>query len=177
MRNHTNKKSFPIFFLNHEFVLPALLFFGMLITERVELILSVLGFRFYETDNLVPLLFYAGMTYIAVLYSFRSFMRWSRFRLSQHHPIFNSFLNILIATLPMASIIVTPLLLFPLLVIHWFSHVRSPEPEEAKGHVGFLSRTYVLILSQMALAFAGLMIVSMKVQTLSDLVFWGWLSG
>lgn len=175
--NPHNKTSHPIFFLTHEFVIPALLFAGMIFTARVELILSVLGFRIYDSSQLIPLLFYAGTTYMAVVYSFRSFLRWSRFRLSQNHPMFNNLLNILIVTLPMGAIIVCPLFLFPLLVVHWFSHARSPEPEEAKGQVPLLCRSYFLVLSQIALLFVGFTIVSKDLSSVADLVFWGWLSG
>lgn len=176
MKNRANKKSYPVFFLNHEFLIPLVLFIGMMATERVEIILNVLGFRIYDSSSLTPLLYYAGTSYIAVIYSFRSFQRWSRFRLSQNNPVLNMFLNLLIVGMPMVSIVICPLFLFVLLLVHWFSHMRSPNVEEAKGYVAPLSRTHALIWGQIFLLFFGFFIVSNHVRSLGDLVFWGWLS-
>lgn len=172
----SNKSHYPVFFLNHEFLIPFILFGGMLVTDKVELALAVMGIRVYDPDHIVPLLFYAGTTYIAVTYSFRSFMRWSRFRLSQQHPLINFILNISMAILPIAAIIINPLLLLPLLVIHWFSHVRSPDPEEIDRHLPALKRTYMLIVMQIILCFAAFVLVSFEVRTLQELTLWGWLA-
>jgi hypothetical protein len=172
------RKSFPAFFVVHEFIVPFFLFLGMLLSEKVEIALSVLGFQLYKTEHLVPLLLYIGCVYISVTYAFRSFERWSRFRLSQRHPIVNTFLNLLLITMPLASIIVSPVLIFPLLFVHWFSHVRSPDPLEVKGNLNFVFRRYAAVLSQMILVCWG---VSVLLHTtnfgINDLFFWRWFGG
>lgn len=171
----SGSKSHIPFFLNHEFFIPLILFCGMLVTEKVRLYLSVMGFKIYDPTLINPLLFYAAISYLAVAYSFKSFLRWSHFRLSQYHPIINVFLNFTMLGLPILTIIVNPLLIFPLLAVHWFSHVRSPSPAEAKGRVGLLSRSYTLIILQMALCFVAYYILSKDITTLRELTLWTWL--
>ena len=179
MRDNDNwskpKSSHPVFFLNQEFFFPLILFALMFVNKEVEVALAVLGIRVYDSTHIIPLLFYAGTAYIAIIYCFRSFMRWSHFRLSQQHPLLNFIMNAGLALLPLASIIINPLLLLPLLVIHWFSHVRAPDPKEIKFNMSLFRRTYFLIVMQIALCFVAFVRVSFEVSTIQQLTLWGWL--
>lgn len=172
----SNRKSRSIFLFNHDFFMPLILFSGMLVTDRLEVMLSVLGVRVYDSDHIVPLLFYSGITFMAISYSFKSFIRWSKFRMSQQHPLINFFLNINMTLLPIAAIVIHPLLILPLLVIHWFSHVRSPEIDEVKYNFGILKRTYFLIIMQLVICYIAIFIVSFHLDIISDLTMWNWMS-
>jgi hypothetical protein len=171
----SSQKSHLPFFINHEFLIPMIFFVGMLITDKVRLYLSVMGIQVYDVGLINPLLFYAGISYIAVSLSFKSFLRWSKFRLSQKHPLINFTLNFSLFILPILTIILNPLLVLPLLIIHWFSHVRSPEEAEAKGRVSFASRKYTLLVMQIILCIAAYFVISYDIPTLQQLTLWEWL--
>jgi hypothetical protein len=89
----------------------------------------------------------------------------------------NFILNFMLFSLPILTIIVNPLCVLPLLVVHWFSYVRSPEPAEQKGRVKFLAKKSTLVCLQIVLCFAAYFLVSYDIPTISELTLWAWLSG